>query len=173
MSTEQSALTDQTALADLADLAAAQPVLIHAHSTIVKKLGDWTTARRFDVRVRGGQALLDLRSAQIPAGDIEIRLEAERGLLRLLVADDARIDSADLKWTGRGRLKDLQGPSAGSGRIITITGAVQRGEIRVHRGGLAIAASLFDRGELRRLHRAHLQTKARLRQESRASATGR
>ena len=68
-----------------------QPVLIHAHSIIVKKLGDWTTARRFDVRVRGGQALLDLRSAQIPAGDIEIRLDAERGLLRLLVADDARI----------------------------------------------------------------------------------
>jgi hypothetical protein len=154
-------------------LAADHAVLIHAHSTIVKKLGDWTTARRFDVRVRGGQALLDLRSAQIPAGDIEIRLDAERGLLRLLVADDVQISSADLKWTGRGRLKDLQGASAGAGRTITITGAVRRGEIRVHRGGMAIVASLFDRGELRRLHHAHLQTKARLRQESRAAATGR
>ncbi len=149
-----------------------RPVLVHAHSTIVKKLGDWTTARRFDVRVRGGQALLDLRSAQIPAGDVEIRLDAERGLLRLLVADDVQIESADLRWIGRGRLKDLQGASGGSGRTITITGEVRRGEIRVHRGGLAIVASLFDRGELRRMHRAHQETKARLRQESRAAATG-
>jgi hypothetical protein len=148
------------------------PVLVHAHSTIVKKLGDWTAARRFDVRVRGGQAMLDLRSAQIPAGDVEIRLDTERGLLRLLVADDVRIESADLRWVGRGRLKDLQGASAGSGRTITITGEVRRGEIRVHRGGLAIVASLFDRGELRRMHRAHQETKARLRQESRAAATG-
>jgi hypothetical protein len=38
---------------------------------------------------------------------------------------------------------------------------------------MTIVASLFDRGKLRRLHRAHLQTKARLRQESRAAATGR
>jgi hypothetical protein len=154
------------------DLAAGRGVLIHAHSTIVKKLGDWTTARRFDVRVRGGQAMLDLRSAQIPAGDIDIRLDAERGLLRLLVADDARIESADLRWIGRGRLKDLQGASAGSGRAITITGEVRRGEIRVHRGGMAIVASMFDRGELRRMHRVHEETKARLKHESRAAHAG-
>ncbi len=71
-----------------------------------------------------------------------------------------------------GRLKDLQGASAGDGRTIIITGEVRRGEIRVHLGGMAIVASLFDRGELRRMHRAHQETKARLQQESRAPATG-
>jgi hypothetical protein len=146
------------------------PVLIHAHSTIVKELGDWTTACRFDVRVRGGQAVLDLRSAQIPAGDI--RLDAERGLLRLLVAGDARLESADLRWIGRGRLKDLHGASAGSGRAITITGEARRSEIRVHRGGMAVVASMFDRGELRRMHRVHEETKARLKHESRAAQAG-
>lgn len=155
-----------------ADLATDSPVLIHAHSTIVKKLGDWTTTRRFDVRIRGGLAMLDLRSGQIPEGDLEIRLRAERGLFRLLVAEDVRIESADLKWIGRGRLKDLPGASAGSGRTITISGRVRRGEIRVHRGGMAIVASMFDRGELHRMHRAHQETKALLRQESRAAATG-
>ncbi len=69
-----------------------------------------------------------------------------------------------------GRLKDLQGAAAGTGRTIIITGEVRRGEIRVHRGGVAILASLFDRGELRRMHRAHQETKARLQQESRAAA---
>jgi hypothetical protein len=64
-----------------------------------------------------------------------------------------------------GRLKDLQGASAGSGRTITITGEVRRGEIRVHLGGMAIVASMFDRGELRRMHRVHAETKARLKHE--------
>ena len=48
----------------------------------------------------------------------------------------------------------------------------QDGEIRVHRGGMAIVAGLFDRGELRRIHHAQRETKARLRRESRAAATG-
>ena len=142
-------------------LATDGPVLVHADHALVKELGDWTTARRFDVRIRHGQAMLDLRSAQI-AGDIEISLNAERGLLRLLVADDAVIHSAGLRWSGRGRLKDYlrparQHPAGQGGRAITITGAVRKGEIRVHRGGMAIWASMFSRGQLRRMHRAHQQ----------------
>jgi hypothetical protein len=141
-------------------LATDGPVLVHADHALVKELGDWTTARRFDVRIRYGQAMLDLRSAQIPAGDIEISLNAERGLLRLLVADDAVIHSAGLRWSGRGRLKDSlrpagQHPADQGGRAITITGAVRKGEIRVHRGGTAIWASMFSRGQLRRMHQAH------------------
>lgn len=138
-------------------LATDGPVLVHADYALVKELGDWTTARRFDVRIRYGQAMLDLRSAQIPAGGIEISLNAERGLLRLLVADDAVIHSADLRWSGRGRLKDYLRPDGQGGRAITITGAVRKGEIRVHRGGTAIWASMFSRGQLRRMHRAHQQ----------------
>jgi hypothetical protein len=138
-------------------LATDGPVLVHADHALVKELGDWTTARRFDVRIRSGQAMLDLRSAQIPAGDIEISLNAERGLLRLLVADDAVIHSAGLRWSGRGRLKDYLRPAGQGGRAITITGAVRKGEIRVHRGGMAIWASMFSRGQLRRMHRAHQQ----------------
>jgi hypothetical protein len=148
-------------------LATDGPVLVHADHALVKELGDWTTARRFDVRIRYGQAMLDLRSAGIPAGDIEISLNAERGLLRLLVADDAVIHSAGLRWSGRGQLKDNLRPAgqhpagphpAGQGgRVITITGAVRKGEIRVHRGGTAIWASMFSRGQLRRMHRAHQQ----------------
>ena len=143
-------------------LATDGPVLVHADHALVKELGDWTTTRRFDVRIRYGQAMLDLRSAQIPAGGIAITLNAERGLLRLLVADDAVIHSAGLRWSGRGRLKDSLRPAgphpAGQGgRAITITGAVRKGEIRVHRGGTAIWASMFSRGQLRRMHRAHQQ----------------
>jgi hypothetical protein len=42
-------------------LATDGPVLVHADHALVKELGDWTTARRFDVRIRYGQAMLDLR----------------------------------------------------------------------------------------------------------------
>jgi hypothetical protein len=143
------------------------PVLVHADSAVVKRFGDWTTARRFDVRVRRGQAVLDLRSAQIPAGGIEICLDADRGVLKLLVAENARIDSAGLRWAGRGRLKDLAPCPAGGGRNITITGMVRGGEIRVHRGGMAILASLSSRAELRRMHREHQQA-----QQSQRAITG-
>ena len=132
------------------------PVLIHADHAVVSKFGDWTTARQFDVRLRRGQVLLDLRTA--PAeGDIEIRLSAERGLLKLLVPDDARIDHADLQWQGRGRVKDYASHEGSPGRTITITGTVRHGEIRVYRAGLAIVVGMFSRGQLRAMHRAHQQ----------------
>jgi len=41
-------------------------VKIEAFAANVKKLGDWTDARSFEVRARGGYALLDLRSPRIP-----------------------------------------------------------------------------------------------------------
>jgi hypothetical protein len=134
------------------------PVLVRADSALVRRMGDWTTARRFDVRVRRGQATLDLRSAQIPAGDIEICLDADHGLVNLLVADDVLIEAAGLHWAGRGRLKDAYGSAPDGGRTITITGAVRSGEVRVYRGGMAIWASMFSRGELRRMHREHQES---------------
>ena len=44
------------------ELPAAEPVRVPANHTVTKRLGHWTTERRFEVRNHHGQAVLDLRS---------------------------------------------------------------------------------------------------------------
>jgi hypothetical protein len=42
------------------------PVRIAANYEVTKRLGNWTTAREFQVRAHRGHAVLDLRSPDIP-----------------------------------------------------------------------------------------------------------
>jgi hypothetical protein len=133
----------------------AAPVRIPASYTVAKRLGNWTTERQFQVRAHRGQAVLDLRSPQIPAGDIEVDLDLDHAMLKLLVADDAVIDDWDLRRIGRGRVKDAEAPEATGGRRIVVTGQMRNAEIRVHRRGIAILSAMCSRAYLADLRRAH------------------
>ena len=133
----------------------AQPVRIPANHAVTKRLGNWTTARRFQVRAHRGSALMDLRSPQIPAGDIEIEVDLDHAMLKLLVAGDAMVDDWDLRRTGRSRVKDAEGPDAPGGRRIVLTGELRGGEIRVRRGGIAMLSAMFSRAYWADLRRAH------------------
>lgn len=120
-------------------------VRVEAYHDSVKKLGDWTDANHFEVKARGGYALLDLRSPRI-AGDIVVRLHAQGSAIKLLVPEDAVIDQWDLTVTGRGKVKDYEKPSGGTPtRRIRLTGDLDRSEVRVNRGGVAILAAMFSR----------------------------
>lgn len=132
-----------------------ETVQIQSHYASVKKLGHWTTARRFEVRARRGMAVLDLRSPQIPDGDIEIVVDIDHSMVKLLVAEDAVVDHWDLEWSGRGKVKDSEGRNADGGRRIRITGHVRHGEIRVNRGGIAMLSAMFSREYVDDLRRAH------------------
>ncbi|GIG59883.1 hypothetical protein Lfu02_42550 [Longispora fulva] len=133
------------------------PVRIPAHHTLTRRLGHWTTEREFQVRAHRGAAVLDLRSPQIPAGDIHIDVDLDRAMLKLLVAEDAVIDDWNLHRVGRGRIKDWERPTATGGRRIVITGRLAGAEIRVHRGGIAILSAMFTREYWADLRRAHRQ----------------
>src|SRR5579859_3486443 len=114
------------------------PVRVLADHVVRKHLGHWTTERHFEVHVYRGYALLDLRSPRIPDGDLELAVDVDHGLLKLLVPDDAGIDAWHLHRVGRGRVKDMEAPRDPGGRRIVLTGSLRYGEIRVRRGGLAI-----------------------------------
>ncbi|HSS91787.1 MAG TPA: hypothetical protein VLL69_20930 [Streptosporangiaceae bacterium] len=133
----------------------AEPVRIPANHAVTKRLGNWTTARRFQVRAHRGSAVLDLRSPQIPAGDVEIEADLDHAMLKLLVADDAFVEDWDLRLTGRSRVKDAEGPDAPSGRRIVVTGQLRSAEIRVRRGGIAMLSAMFSRAYWADLRRAH------------------
>jgi hypothetical protein len=130
-----------------------ESVRIRGHHGVVKKLGHWTTARRFDVRASRGAVVLDLRSPRIAAGDIEIWLDIDHATVKLLVPDDAIIDD-DLRRVGRCRVKDWTGKGAPGGRRILLLGQMRGAEARVHRGGVAILSAMASRAYLTDARRA-------------------
>ena len=134
----------------------ADTVRVQAHYETVKRLGHWTTARDFEFRARRGSAVLDLRSPHIPDGDIEIHVDLDHAMLKLLVPDDAVIDQWDLRWFGRGRVKDGEGAAVKApGRRIRLTGEIRHGEIRVNRAGVAVLSAMFSREFMDDMRRAH------------------
>src|SRR5689334_18509323 len=101
---------------------------VRAQYQTVRKLGHWTTARRFTVRAQRGHVVLDLRSPQLQDGDIEIELTAERSLVKLLVPEDAVVDYWDLEQVGWCRVRDSRSEENTDGRKIKITGQLRRGQ---------------------------------------------
>ena len=128
---------------------------IQAHYDNVKKLGHWTTSTSFQVKARRGMVVLDLRSPRIPAGDVDILLDSDHSLVKLLVGEHDVVDHWDLHWQGRGKVKDYEGVAGAGGRRIRVHGEVRHGEIRVRRGGTAQLTAMFSREYVDDIRRAH------------------
>ncbi|MER5684652.1 hypothetical protein [Streptomyces sp. NPDC002205] len=130
---------------------------IHSDHGLVKHLGNWTEAGRFEVKARHGAAVLDLRSPCLP-DDIEIHLDMDRAMVKLLVGDDTAIDHWNLSWTARGKIKDSTSSSDGdkaAGRLVHLSGSATNSEIRIHRGGIALLSAMFSRTYVQDVRRAH------------------
>lgn len=128
---------------------------IRAHGRVVRQQGDWTTARHFDVRASRGVVVLDLVLPHIEAGDIEVRLDLDHAVLKLLVPDGAIIDHDELRRVGRGRVKDSTGTPAPDGRRIVLLGEMRSSEVRIHRGGVALLSLMLSRHGPRAVRQAH------------------
>jgi len=126
---------------------------LHVDHGITKRLGRWTSASRFDVRVRYGVLVLDLRSPDVK-GDVEVRLDLQRSTLKLLLAEGDQMDHWDLDWTGRGQVKDDQRPANPGGRVIRLAGHADSSEVRVHRDGMAALSAMFSRAYVQDLRQA-------------------
>jgi hypothetical protein len=141
-----------------AQVSTVNPEQMHADHASLKRLGNWTTARAFEIRARRSSVVIDLRSPQIPDGDIEVELTLDHSTVKLLVAEDTVIDQWDLTWTGRGKVKQTYHHNpAGTGRRIRLTGHVRHGEIRVQSGGIARLSAMISRQYLADAHRAHAE----------------
>ncbi|MFE9808168.1 hypothetical protein [Streptomyces sp. NPDC005548] len=130
---------------------------IHSDHGLVKHLGNWTEADQFEIKARHGAAVLDLRSPNLP-DDIEIHLDMDRAMVKLLVDDDTAIDHWNLEWTARGKIKGSPHPSTrgtAAGRRVRLSGSVTNSEIRVQRGGIAILSAMFSRAYVQDLRRAY------------------
>ncbi|MGW6144912.1 hypothetical protein [Streptomyces sp. NPDC055140] len=130
---------------------------IHSDHGLVKHLGNWTEAGHFEIKARHGAAVLDLRSPDLP-DDVEIHLDMDRAMVKLLVDDGTAIDHWNLRWTARGKIKDSQSSSDGdkaAGRLVHLSGSATNSEIRIHRGGIALLSAMFSRAYVQDVRRAH------------------
>jgi hypothetical protein len=127
---------------------------IRAHRRSVKRFGPWTIARRFDVLASRSSVVLDLLLPELEPGEIEINLDLDHSMIKLLVPDGTVIDDDDLRRVGRGRVKDWTGTAAPDGRVIKLVGELRDAEVRVHRGGVAILSLLAGRAQ-REVRAAH------------------
>jgi hypothetical protein len=133
--------------------AAPEAERLHVDHAVTKRLGRWTSATRFDARVRVGVLVLDLRSPDVK-GDVEVRLDLQRSTLKLLLAEGDQVDHWDLGWTGRGQVKDDQRPAGPGGRVVRLVGHADNSEVRVRRGGMAVLSAMFSRAFVQDLRRA-------------------
>jgi hypothetical protein len=133
----------------------AEPVRIRAHHRTVTKLGHWTTAPCIDIAASRGSVVLDLLTSPIEPGDIDIHLDLDHAVVKLIVPDSTRIDDNRLRRVGRGRVKDWTGESSTAARLIKLRGELRNAEIRVHRGGIAILSLLLSGRSLAIVRQAH------------------
>ena len=127
---------------------------IQAHHRAVRRMGHWTTARRFDVLASRSSVTLELRSPRIEPGVIEVKLDVDHSMVKLLVPDGAIIDDGALRRVGRCGRVDWSGTPQAGGRVIRVTGEMRRSELRINRGGIAIAAAMLTGEYLSDLRRA-------------------
>lgn len=120
------------------ELTTETPVRITANRAVNKQLGEWTTDHYFDVRANHGVVVLDLLLPQIAPGEIVVNLDVDHAMVKLLVPDGTVVDDDNLRRIGRARVKDWTGVAAPGGRVIRLVGEMRHGEVRVHRGGIAI-----------------------------------
>ena len=118
-------------------------VPIRAHKRSIRRMGHWTTARRFDVRASESSVILELRSPRIETGDIEVNLDIDHSMVKLLVPEDSIIDAGDLRRVGRCGYVDWSGAPGCAGRVIRVVGDMRRSELRINRGGVAIVSAML------------------------------
>jgi hypothetical protein len=130
---------------------------LRAHRRSIRKLGAWTTARRFEIRASRGSVVLDLLLPELEPGEITVELDIDHSTVILLVPDDTNVDHDELRRVGRGRVKDWTGTGSSAGRSLRLTGEMRNAEVRIHRGGIAILRLLLSRSSRSEVRRAHRQ----------------
>src|SRR5260370_205795 len=118
---------------------AAGTVQIRAHHQSIRRMGHWTTTRRFDVRASQSSIILDLRSPPPAPRDTAV----DHSMVKILVPERAIVDADDLRRVGRCGYVDWSGTPESTGRVIRVVGEMRRSELRINRGGIAIVSALL------------------------------
>lgn len=98
----------------------------------LERIGNWQIPRRLDLDLNLASAYLDLRTSPIPAGGMEIRLQADRSKIVLAVPADASVVTEEV-GLHRGKVVHRDRPSAPGGPVIRLTGDLRGSKLTVRR----------------------------------------
>jgi hypothetical protein len=99
---------------------------------MVERHGSWSVEARTQVRVLLGSALLDLRTAELPEGPIEIDVKVTLGSLDVYVPPGWHIDNRCGAVLAAVEQDESHAPTTLESRILRLTGRVVLGNLAVH-----------------------------------------
>jgi hypothetical protein len=105
--------------------------LSHGH---LERVGAWPIPRHLTLDLTFASAFLDLRAGALPAGGLEIWLQAERSKIVLAVPADAPVTSEEV-GRHRGKVVHRGRPGVLTGPAIRLTGDLRRSKLTVKRPG--------------------------------------
>jgi hypothetical protein len=100
----------------------------------VERIGLWQIPRRLNVELGSASAYLDLRTAAIPPGGLQIHFHAVMSKIVLAVPSDASV-VADELGQHRGKIVERGRRDAPNGAVIRLTGDLWRSKVTVKRPG--------------------------------------
>ncbi|MFC6704606.1 FAD-dependent monooxygenase [Flexivirga alba] len=116
----------------------------------LRRLGSWSTTRRYTVQGDNARIVLDLRDSCRRFTEVTVMVDLAKTALILLVDEGTEVDDA-IHWTGRGKLKDRWGHDTAQSGTVTVSGDARGSEVRIHRGGMATMEDLTSRKRLMEL----------------------
>lgn len=97
----------------------------------VERHGAWSVTGRTRVRVVLGSAVLDLRTAALPDGPLELEVAVTFGSLDVIVPPGWKIDIRCGAVLASVEQDDSHGPPSGAPRVLRVTGRVVLGSVAV------------------------------------------
>jgi hypothetical protein len=130
------------------------PQRIGAVLSSIERKGAFSLRERTDVRVVLGSATLDLRQAELSAGETELRVNVKLGSLDLVVPPGWRIDNQATAFLSAIDEDESARPALPGQRVVRIVGRVVLGALTIHErlpGEGAMAARTRRRNEQKQL----------------------
>lgn len=105
-----------------------------ARHSSVERLGMWRVPEQIELELRHSSCVLDLRTPTLPSNGVRIQVDARHSSVKLLVAEDAHVELADLsRHHSAAKDRGVQQASAWSGPTIVVSGALHHSAVRVLR----------------------------------------
>ncbi len=122
---------ETTALVPVSSAAIIKPEKIGVLLGSVERHGAWSVAPHTRVRVWFGSAVLDLRTATLPDGPIEVEVAVAFGSLDVIVPPGWQIDNRCTAILASVEQQDSHAPPSQAPRILRLTGRAVLGSVTV------------------------------------------
>src|SRR5581483_4156787 len=111
-----------------------------AYKSAVRRVGRWRVPERYTALIYKGQAVLDLRAAELEARVTTVRAVAYKSAIEIIVPPGVRVE-----LSGFGVSSEVFGDQGAAADVIVVHGLAYKGDIRVGTGAGGPGAGVTPR----------------------------